>query len=119
DWFTQSIYVHDGKSRDLKLIKTYQLPDTHIAGIAIAGDKLYSCDTWTHSIQRHKLDNFLTVEKTFQSPGPTPSSLFWDGKYLWSCDSSAGKIYQHLPDAGLTVIADYPAPGPGLVGFFK
>ncbi len=119
DWFTQSIYVHQVQSRELPLIKTYHLPESHIAGIAVVGDTVYTCDSWAHTIQKHKLDDFLTVLKTFKSPGPTPSSLFWDGKYLWSCDSSVARIYQHLLDDRLTVIADYPAPGSALVGFFK
>ena len=119
DWFTQSIYVHKVEAHDLPLIKTYNFPDSHITGIAVTGDSLYTCDSWAHNIQKHKLDDFLTVVKTFKSPGPTPSSLFFDGKYLWSCDSGAGKIYQHLIDDNLTIIAEFPAPGPALVGFYK
>jgi hypothetical protein len=119
DWFTQSIYVHQVKSRELPLLKTYSLPNTHITGIAVTADAVYTSDSWSHEIQKHKLDDFLTVAKTFKSPGPTPSSLFYDGKYLWSCDSGAGRIYQHLLDDHLTVIADFPAPGDALVGFYK
>jgi CheY-like chemotaxis protein len=119
DWLAQSIYVHEVGSRKLPLIKTYHLPESHIAGIAIVGDKLYTCDSWARRIQRHKIDDFLLVEKTFPSPGPAPSSLFYDGKYLWSSDSSRGMIYQHLLDEKLSVIAEYAAPGTALVGFYK
>jgi len=119
DWFTQSIYVHQVQGRELPLLKTFHFPGSHITGVAVAGDSVYTCDSWSHQIQKHTLDAFLTVVKTFPSPGPSPSSLFWDGKYLWSCDNVKGRIYQHLPDDRLTVIADYPAPGSSLVGFFK
>jgi CheY-like chemotaxis protein len=119
DWFTQAIYVHEVKSHELPLVKTYHLPESHITGLAVTPDAVYTCDSWAHTIQKHKLDDFLTVLKTFKAPGPTPSSLFFDGKYLWSCDSSTGRIYQHLIDDKLTVIADYPAPGSALVGFYK
>jgi CheY-like chemotaxis protein len=119
DWFTQAIYVHEMLSKSLPLSKTYHLPDSHITGLAVTPDAVYTCDSWAHTIQKHKKDEFLTVLKTFKSPGPMPSSLYYDGKYLWTCDSSAGRIYQHLMNDQLTVIADYPAPGPGLVGFFK
>jgi CheY-like chemotaxis protein len=118
DWFVQSIYVHEVESRKLPLIKTYNLPESHITGLAVVNDTLYTCDSWARNIRRHKIDDFLTVEKTFPSPGPSPSSLFWDGKYLWSCDSSRNRIYQHHMDEKLSVIAEYPAPE-GLVGFFK
>jgi CheY-like chemotaxis protein len=119
DWFTQSIYLHQVKSRDLPLLKTFHLPETHVTGLAVVGDNLYTCDSWAHHIQKHKLDDFLTVAKTWKSPGSTPSTLFSDGKYLWSTDAETGRIYQHLLDDKLTVIADYPTPGTSLVAFFK
>lgn len=119
DWFTQSIYVHKVESRQLPVIKTYHMPNSHVTGLALVGDVIYTCDPWAKHIQKHKLDEFLTVQRTYQTSNKAPATLFYDGKYLWSCDTDAGKIYQHLLDDSLTVIAEYKAPGPSLAGFFK
>jgi len=119
DWFTQSIYIHDISKAGAPIVKTYYLPDVHVTGIAVAGDRLFTSDSWAHKIRRHKFDEYLTPEKVIDSPGPSPTSLFFDGKYLWSIDSKLAKIYQHRMDDALTVIAEYKAPGAAPVGFFK
>ena len=119
DWFTQSIYIHDIRKTGAPIVKTYYLPDVHVTGIAVAGDRLFTSDSWAHKIRRHKFDEYLTPEKVIDSPGPSPTSLFFDGKYLWSIDSKLAKIYQHRMDDALTVIAEYKAPGAAPVGFFK
>lgn len=119
DWFTQSIYIHDISKTGAPIVKTYYLPDVHVTGIAVAGDRLYTSDAWAHKIRRHKFDEYLTPEKVIDSPGPSPTSLFFDGKYLWSIDSKLAMIYQHRLDDALTVIAQYKAPGTSPVGFFR
>jgi CheY-like chemotaxis protein len=119
DWFTQSIYLHDITKTGAPIVKTYYLPDVHVTGIAVAGDRLFTSDSWAHKLRRHKFDEYLTPEKVIDSPGPSPTSLFFDGKYLWSIDSKLAKIYQHQLDDKLTVIAEYKAPGTAPVGFFK
>lgn len=119
DWFTQSIYIHDLKKAGAPIVKTYYLPDVHVSGIAVVGDRLYTSDTWAKRIRRHKLDDYLTIETPIVPPGESPTSLFFDGKYLWSIDSKTARIYQHRLDDRLTVLADYAAPGKAPVGFFK
>lgn len=119
DWLTQSIYVHDATQDDLKLKKTYYLPEVHVTGMAVGKDVLYTADSWTKTLHRHKLDDHLTVLQTVPSPGGSPCSLFFDGKYLWSCDLSTGKIYQHQADDRMTVVATYTSPGGAPVGYYK
>jgi len=119
DWFTQSIYIHDVNKSGAPIVKTYYLPEVHVTGIAVAGDRLYTADAWDKKLRRHKLDEYLTAEKVLNSPGGTPTSLFFDGKYLWSIDSKQGKIYQHRMDDNLTVLADFKTPASAPVGFFK
>jgi len=119
DWFTQSIYIHDLQKGGAPIVKTYYLPDVHVTGAAVAGDRLFTADSWDKKIRRHKLDEYLTIEATMPSPGSAPTSLFFDGKYLWSIDSKAAKIYQHRLDDRLTVLVEYKAPGSAPVGFFK
>lgn len=119
DWYTQSIYVHNLKKSGAPIVKTYYLPEVHLSGVAVAGDRLFTTDSWKQKINRHKLDEYLTVEASLPSPGPNPASLFFDGKYLWSIDSKAGNIYQHRLDDKLTIVADFKAPGSAPVGFYK
>jgi CheY-like chemotaxis protein len=119
DWFTQSIYIHDIQKSGAPIVKTYYLPDVHVTGVAVAGDRLFTADSWAKKINRHKLDEYLTLETSWPSPGPSPTSLFFDGKYLWSIDSKAARIYQHRLDDHLTIVGDYKAPGSAPVGFFK
>lgn len=119
DWFTQSIYVHQIRGHELPILKTYHLPQSHVTGMAIVGGMLYTSDSWSKTIRKHKLDDFLTVVATYPSPGPSPSSLFWDGKYLWCGDIGAAKIYQLQLANKLLVIGTYPAPGAALAGFYK
>lgn len=119
DWLSQAIYVHDVRSRELRLKKTYYLPEVHLTGMAVLPDAVYTADAWAHVIRKHRMDDSLSVMASAPSPGPSPCSLFWDGRYLWSCDLSTGKIYQHEADDRLTVVASYSSPGKAPVGFFK
>ncbi len=119
DWFSQAIYLHEPRARELKLKKTYYLPDVHLTGMAVTDQAVYTADSWGHVIRKHRLDDHLSILFTVPSPGPAPCSLFWDGKYLWSCDLTTGKIYQHQADDRLTVVATYASPGKAPVGFFK
>jgi CheY-like chemotaxis protein len=119
DWFSQSIYVHALKGDDLPIVKTYHLPGSHVIGFALVGDFLYTSDSWTKKIRKHRLDEFLTVLGTYPAPGPGPSALFWDGKYLWCSDVVEGKIYQLEPLERLIKIASYKAPARATAGFYK
>lgn len=119
DWFTQSIYIHDLNKAGAPIVKTYYMPDVHVTGVAVAGDRLFTADSWDKKIRRHKLDEYLTIEATMPSPGNSPTGLFFDGKYLWSIDSKAGKIFQHRMDDKLTILVEYKTPGNAPVGFFK
>jgi len=119
DWFSQAIYVHDLHKRDLPLKRTFYLPDAHLTGMALAGNAVYTADSWAHVLRKHRLDDHLSILLTVPSPGPSPCSLFWDGRYLWSCDLTTGRIYQHQADDRLTVVASYASPGKAPVGFFK
>lgn len=119
DWFSQAIYVHEAKPRDLTLKKTYYLPEVHLTGMAVTPDAVYTADSWGHVLRKHRKDDHLTVDFSVPSPGPAPCSLFWDGKYLWSCDLTTGKIYQHQADNRLTVVASFNSPGKAPIGMFK
>jgi two-component system, response regulator, stage 0 sporulation protein F len=119
DWFSQAIYIHDLRKRELPLKKTYYLPEVHLTGMAVLDNAVYTADSWAHVLRKHRRDDHLSVELTVPSPGPSPCSLFWDGRYLWSCDLSTGKIYQHQADDRLTVVASYASPGKAPVGFYK
>jgi len=119
DWYTQSIYVHELRGNELPIVKTYHLPDGHITGMALVDGMLYTSNSWTKTISKHKLDNFLTVVARFPSPGPSPSGLFWDGKYLWCSDLGQNKIYQLQLNNTLLVVGSFPAPGTALAGFYK
>ena len=119
DWFSQAIYVHDLHKRDLPLKRTYYLPDSHLTGMALTSNAIFTADSWAHVLRKHRLDDHLSILFTVPSPGPSPCSLFWDGRYLWSCDLTTGKIYQHQADDRLTVVASFESPGKAPVGFFK
>jgi len=119
DWFSQSIYVHRMKGDDLPIIKTYHLSGSHVIGFTLVGDFLYTSDSWTKKIRKHRLDDFLTVLATYPAPGPGPSALFWDGKYVWCSDVMEGKIYQLEPLERLVKIASFKAPARATVGFYK
>lgn len=119
DWLTQSIYVHVVNGNDLKIIKTYHLPELHVTGMALAGGMLFTCDPWSKKIKKHKLDEFLTVVASYASPGDSPAALYWDGKYLWCTDSGNGKVYQLQPAQKQIVIASYNMPGKSTSGFYR
>lgn len=119
DWFSQAIYLHEARARELVLKKTYYLPDIHLTGMAVTPNAVYTADSWAHVLRMHRMDDHLSVQFTVPSPGPAPCSLFWDGKYLWSCDLTTGKIYQHQADERLTVVASYTSPGKAPIGFYK
>jgi hypothetical protein len=119
DWLQQSIFVHEIHGRDLPIVKTYLVPNSHITGLAVVGEMLYVCDGWTRKITKRKIDDVLSEVMSWPSPGPSPAGLFWDGKWLWSLDAEEGKLYQHNLDAKLTILATYRTPGKSPVAFYK
>ncbi len=119
DWFTQSVYRYERKDGALPLVKSYTVPGSHFTGIAQAGEYLYTCDSWKRTIQRHAINEALTVDATFKSPGENPSGLYFDGEYLWSCDGNTKKIYQHAVDANLTVLAQHESQSRFPIGLVR
>jgi CheY-like chemotaxis protein len=119
DWVTQTVYRLETRKNELFLTQSLLLPQSHLTGLAVVKDAVYTCDSWKKSIQKRRKDENLSVALETPSPGPNPSGLFWDGRYLWSCDSSLGKIFQHELDDRLTVVASYPSPGHLPVGLIK
>lgn len=119
DWFAQSVYKYERKDGGLTLIKNFTVPGSHFTGIAQAGEYLYTCDSWKRTIQRHAINESLTVDATFKSPGENPSGLYFDGEYLWSCDGNTKKIYQHALDAALTVLAEYESQSRFPIGLVR
>ncbi|MFA5141208.1 MAG: response regulator [Elusimicrobiota bacterium] len=119
DWVTQTLHETEVDGRELKPLRSFPLPQTHITGVAIAGDALYLCDPWRKVIEKRRLDEKLTLVAIVPSPGANPAGLFFDGRYLWSADAATRRFYQHETDAGLTVLAAYPAPARSPVAMFK
>ncbi len=121
DWLAQGVFhfrLEQGTWAPKALQKTgsFKLPGRQLAGVAVGGGKLFTCDPISKKIYQHNVDQELTVRAETASPGPSPSGLFWDGKYLWSVDAQTKKIYKHNNDAQLTVINTFNSPGPHPVG---
>ena len=105
DWLAQTIDRYAFQGKHLGLVRKYYLPGVHLSGFAIAGEKMYLCDSWKKTVQRRKLDEALTVERVFPVKQRI-NNLFWDGKYLWSC-GPGGAVSRHKPDDSLTVLARF------------
>jgi len=110
DWSEGAVYTMRLGSRDLTVSQRFILPDTHIVGMAVAGDAVYIADSWKRNIQlwRRGADG-LGFEKAWPSPGASPCALFHDGKTLWSADRLERRIYQHAADDSLSVLNAYKA----------
>ncbi len=119
DWFTQSVYQYEFKNDHLNLVKSFTVPGFHFTGIALAGEYIYSCDSWKKTINKHNINDSLSVASTYKSPGDNPSGLYYDGKYLWSCDGNTKKIYQHALDDQLTILSTYESLSRFPVGVVK
>jgi len=119
DWLDQTIYRYGLEGRELKLNRSYHLPETHITGLALVGDLLYTCDSWKKEIRKRRIDETLTLLGKYPSPGEQPSCLFWDGRYLWSCDAQKHRIYRHQLDSRLTVLEQFPSPSQTPVALYK
>lgn len=119
DWFTQTVTEHRLKGKSFEFVRSVKLPQSHISGLAAAGERVYLADSWKKVIEVRRLDASLSLIESFPSPGPVPSGLFWDGRYLWSSDASTGRFYQHDPTSGLTVLASYKSPGKTPAGMHK
>lgn len=110
DWHAQAVYSLRQQSSGLKVVRRYELPGSHIVGLALSSDRMFVLDSWSRKISRRRLDEKLTLEAAVSSPGPKPSALFFDGQYLWSADLDLHRIYQHANDASLTVLSSYAVP---------
>lgn len=116
DWFTQSIYRHK-QSGAFEILSVHHFADINPVAIAWSGVVLWAVST-DGKIQKHALDEKLTLLNSVKSPGPNPSGIAFDGNYLWSADAGLKKIFKHLPDEKLTVLAEFLYPGDAPVGLF-
>ena len=119
DWFTQTIYEQRLKGSKLELVRSVRLPETHVTGLTVVGDRLYLTDSWKKVFEKRRIDATLSLVESSPSPGSKPSGLFWDGRYLWSSDSATGRFYQHDVDGSLSVLASYKSPGKTPAGMYK
>lgn len=100
DWLAQAVYVYSADGDGLRLEKTFPLKNTHISGLAVAGDTLYVADSWKKTIEARRIAPGLPLLKSFPSPARV-SALFYDGEYLWTCDSEGNAVLRR-PGAALT-----------------
>jgi hypothetical protein len=118
DWVTRGVYLLELRRGRAHVLRSVAVPGAHITGLAVAGDAVYTCDSWKRVIQKRALDGPLTVVTEVPSPGPSPSGLHFDGRSLWSCDGERGRIYRHRVDGTLSVADEYPSPAGSPVGLF-
>jgi CheY-like chemotaxis protein len=118
DWLTKTVYRFKREGDTLKAVQTFELPGTHITGLTLGEDALYTCDGWRRVIQKRRLDDELTLVAEKPSPGSSPSGLFWGDRYLWSCDAEKGRIYRQDQNT-LEVVDEFPSPAKAPVALFR
>lgn len=115
DWFTQSLYRH--KQTDFEILSVHHFADLNPVAVAWSGSLLWVVSA-DGRIQKHALDEKLTMLSSARSQDPAPSGIAHDGNYLWVAGSNSKKIFKHLPDQKLTVIAEFLYPGDLPVALF-
>lgn len=105
DWFSQSLFVHDGGADVRRL--THFTAETPVAVAFGAGS------AWTGLasgvIVKHLPDAKLTPVERYA--GTVTGGLAWDGLYLWTADAKGRKLQKRILDSRLSVVASYPYPG--------
>jgi len=119
DWVAQTVTQYKLAGDRLEPVRSVSLPDTHITGPAVSGDRLWVCDSWKGEIQERKLDETLSLIAARKSPGAKPSGLFFDGRYLWSSDAATKRFYRHGVDADLAVLESYASPAGSPASIYK
>lgn len=115
DWYGQAIHEQNVRG---SIKRSVHFPNKHFTALTWANGYLWSCDSWTKKIYKHKADDELTIVAAYPAPGTAPSGIAWDGQNLWTCDTASGEIYRHRPDGLLTVEASFPAPGMSPSGLY-
>lgn len=115
DWYGQAIHEQSVRG---SIKRSVNFPNRHFTALTWANGYLWSCDSWTKKIYKHKPNDELTIVASYPAPGSAPSGIAWDGQNLWTCDTASGEIYRHRADGLLTVEASFPAPGMSPAGLY-
>ena len=105
DWLKQRINRYLVGGGELKLVKSYELKDSHITSFAFAGDKFYLVDSWKQTLEFRNLDEELSVVKVHKMPLKITSVSF-DGERLWLMDAE-GKVSVHRPDGEFSPVSSF------------
>lgn len=108
DWFTQSLYLHDGSGLALRRL-VHLTAETPVA-LTFATDAVWTVTASGMIVRRMKNAALSPLEK-YKDAAPNTLGMAFDGLYLWTCDSRLNQLHKHLIDAQLTVVASYPYPG--------
>lgn len=115
DWFTQSLYRH--KQSDFEILSVHHFSDLNPVAVAWSGSILWVVSA-DGRIQKHALDEKLTMLQSGKSQDSAPTGIAHDGNYLWVAGGNSKKIFKHLPDQKLTVVGEFLYPGDSPVGLF-
>lgn len=107
DWYGQAIHEQTVRG---SIKRSVNFPNRHFTALTWANGYLWTCDSWTKMIYKHKADDALTIVAAYPAPGSAPSGTAWDGRNLLTCDSGSGEIYRHKADGSMTVESAYRAP---------
>lgn len=108
DWKEQAIYRMRADRKGLSVARRFVVPESHIMGMALAGEDIFVADSWKREIQRWRAgSDGLTLQAAWPSPGVSPSALHFDGKRLWSADRLSKRVYEHAIDQDLTVLRSF------------
>jgi len=119
DWLSQTVNEFRLVGDRLERVRSVQIPNTQITGLALSEDRLWICDPWKKVIQERRLDENFSLVATYKTPGPKPAGLYFDGRYLWSSDAQKRRFYRHGVNAELTVLESYPSPGRSPSSIYK
>ncbi len=119
DWLKQAIFKHKINDDQLALVTEYTFSDIHPTSISRYKNSLWTIDSWNLNINKHKLDDKLSITETYSYPGSNPAGIFFDGIYLWVCDTSDNMIYKLRQENNQMIIAaKYPSKNSNTLGIF-
>jgi len=120
-WFSdllkQEIYQCELYKSELLIKKKYTLSSVYPANLCVIDKYLWTCDSWSRKVNKHILDDKLTVIQGADSPGSNPATICFDGKNIWTTDAINRKIYKHKTGDTLSIESMYSAPGEQIILF--
>lgn len=89
--------------------RSFPIPYTDTAGLAVAGDALFSVDRKRQLLFSFSADG-MRIKTVEQFPNPAVSGLALGEGCLWSTDADTGYIYQHELEWKHSVLRAYANP---------